>query len=68
MKDYETKGFFINSNGENSKDTYQKKHGVQPKRAMSSYMHFSNEYRKALMQKDPSIKLTQISKMASTAW
>lgn len=67
-KDYETKGFFINSDGENSKDLYQIKYGVQPKRAMSAYFIFMNEYRRALMTKDPSLKITEITKMATKAW
>jgi len=71
LASFEKNGFFINKKGENSKDLFQPVIGedvVQPKRPMSAYIFFSNSIQKSLREKNPSLGITEISKLVGQKW
>ena len=66
------KGYFINQDGENSKDLFLKKQKEEiqpkPKRTMTSYMAFVSETAKNLRIKNPEMKITEATSEASNQW
>lgn len=75
LKDLNTKGYFINKNGENSKDlqkaAFNKKFtqtGVQPKKVLSAYMFYMIEIQATIRAKNPDAKIAEVSKQISEQW
>lgn len=71
LASFEKNGFFINQKGENSKDLFKPVIGddvVQPKKPMTSFLFYSNSIQKSLREKNPSLGITEISKLAGQKW
>lgn len=72
MKDLETKGFFINSKGENSKDLSKKKQidesSIKPKKPLSSFFFFAISNSKILKAKNSELKIPEVAKLNGEAW
>lgn len=71
MAQFNEKGFFINENGENSKNFYKPKLTddiVQPKRPSSAYIFFNVEHAKKLRAADPSLGTAEITKKCGEDW
>jgi hypothetical protein len=63
-----TKGYFINKDGVNSKDLQKEvdkkkatQSGVQPKKPLSAYMCYMTEMQALIRSKNPDLKMTEIS-------
>lgn len=50
------------------KSSRKKKDPDAPKRPLSGYMYFSNEYREVVRSENPSINFGQVSKILAEKW
>lgn len=71
-KEIQTKGYFINKDGENSRDLWRNKerskNSVKPRKVFSGYFYFNLENFKKLKAENPDLKCPEGAKLNGVAW
>lgn len=68
LSSLEKNGFFMNKKGEDSRDLYLKENSPKPQKVLSAYIYFASQNIKALKEKHPNLKNTDLMKKNGLIW
>lgn len=71
MAEFSAKGYFINADGEDSRDHFKPKLSddvVQPKKPRSAYIFFCKENHEKVKEANPDLGVTDIARQNAEAW